>query len=91
MGMHFGIVAARVPLAQLTETFRACGTELIDRGSLRSLEEAPGDRSATYVIAGECDGASYLMDESMLLSAAVPDRLAEVARTVQACVVSCGR
>jgi len=90
MGMHFGIVAARVPLQTLLPAFRAEGAELRPLQSLDSLDDAPEDRTLDYLIAGERAGSSYLIDSSMLLSAGHSDLLAAVARHTGALLVGCG-
>jgi hypothetical protein len=88
--MHFGIIAGRVSLDAILQAFHESGAELLRVKPLERLEDAPQDRSATYIIAGEHAGSSYLIDESMLLSAGQADLLAAVADRTGALVVGCG-
>jgi len=90
MGMHFGIIAGRVPLGALLQTFRELGSELRLVRQLDRLEDVPQDRNADYMIAGEHNGSSYLIDESMLLSAGKADLLAAASDRTGALVVGCG-
>jgi hypothetical protein len=90
MGMHFGIIAGRVSLDVLLEALRESWSALRRIKPLDRLEDAPQDRNATYIIAGEQAGASYLIDESMLLSAGQTDLLAAAADRTGALVVGCG-
>ena len=82
MGMHFGIIAGRVSLDAIIQAFHESGAELVRVKPLDRLEDVPPDRNATYIIAGEHAGSSYLIDESMLLSAGQADLLAAVAEQV---------
>jgi hypothetical protein len=88
--MHFGVIAGRVSLDVLLRVFGEVGLELRQVRPLDRLEDAPQDRDATYVIAGERDGASYLIDQSMLLSAGQADLLAAAADRTGVLVVGCG-
>jgi|HubBroStandDraft_1064217.scaffolds.fasta_scaffold83085_2 hypothetical protein len=90
MGMHFGIIAGRVSLDSIIPAFRESGAELTFVKTLDRLEDAPNDRNTTYIIAGEHAGASYLIDESMMLSAGQADLLAAAANRTGALVVGCG-
>lgn len=90
MGMHFGIVASRSSLEGLFRVLGELGCRLRPVRPLNALEDAPQDRSATYLIAGESDGASYLIDPAMLLSAGEPDLLAALAHRTGTVVVGCG-
>jgi len=88
--MHFGIIAGRVSLDAILRAFREFGAELRLVKPLDRLEDAPQDRNATHIIAGEHAGSSYLIDESMLLSAGQADLLAAAADRTGALVVGCG-
>lgn len=90
MGMHFGIVAGRAPLDSIIQALRESGAELRPVKSLDRLEDAPNDGDTTYIIAGEHAGASYLLDETMVLSAGQADLLAATASRMGALVVGCG-
>jgi hypothetical protein len=92
MGMHFGIIAGKLSLDSLTLAFNELGLELRHVKSLDRIEDAPrdADDEETYIIAGERDGACYLIDQSMALSAGHLDLLAAAAKRAGGRVVSCG-
>lgn len=90
MGMHFGIIASRVPLDSILQALRENGAELRLVGTLDRLEDAPQGGDTTYIIAGEHAGVCYLLDETMVLSAGHADSLAAVARQLGCAVVGCG-
>jgi hypothetical protein len=90
MGMHFGIIAGRAPLDLIIQAFCESGAELSLVKTLDRLEDAPHSGNTTYIIAGEHAGASYLVDETMVLSAGQADLLSMAARHTGAIVVGCG-
>jgi hypothetical protein len=90
MGMHFGIIAGRVPLDSLIQALCQSGAELRFVNPIDSLADAPDDGDTTYIIAGEHAGASYLLDRTMVLSAGQADLLAAAARRAEAHIVGCG-
>jgi hypothetical protein len=90
MGMHFGIIAGHVSLDPIVQALRQSGAELRLVKTLDRLEDAPNDGNTTYIIAGEHAGASYLLDETMVLSAGQADLLAAAANRMGTLVVGCG-
>lgn len=90
MGMHSGVVASRVPLDRLIEEFDAVGIGLRRVGDVASSDAIPEGNEESYVIGGERGGATYLFDESMLLSAGRADDLAAIANRTGELVVGCG-
>ena len=90
MGMHFGIVASRVPLGRLLEELNEAGIALRLVRELAGLDDVPGGNEADYVVGGERGGATFLIDQSMLISAGRADELAAIAKRTGEMVVGCG-
>jgi hypothetical protein len=88
--MHFGIIAGRASLDPLIQSFHDLGIELRFVKALDRLEDAPRDRNAAYIIAGERAGMSYMVDEPMLLSGGKADVLASAAAKMGVLLVGCG-
>jgi hypothetical protein len=90
--MHFGMVCAELPVAELVTRLRRVGGEMLDRGAVSDPNRFnPSASEGSAVIAGERDGKGYLMDESMLLSGAEPDVIVAIASIEPpALVVGCG-
>jgi hypothetical protein len=91
MGMHFGILVAQSPWANLFTSLQKQVPGLVDKGPLPSLGEfstEPTD-DGFALAGGEYNARSYLIDGSMSVSDQA-DLIADVARALNCLVVGCG-
>jgi hypothetical protein len=87
--MHFGVVIADVPATRLIAAFDAVVPRFTDVGPLASLDELDPSGEIWQLAAGDLDGHSCLVDESLLLSSDA-DLLVRVATSTGGLVLACG-
>lgn len=90
MAIEFGVIAAKMPLAEFVSALRESGASMTALRPLPSLDGVPADGSREYLAAGERNGISYLVDWPMLLSVGNSDLLAAVALARRTLVAACG-
>jgi len=91
MGMHFGIIAARLPWNDfLPEISRDYG-EFLDQGEVVDPEDAHLEANDTgwRILGGELAGSSYVLDTSFILSDAC-DSLQRISKDRGTTLIGCG-
>jgi hypothetical protein len=92
MGMHFGILAADLPWAELQPLLWARTGRFLDQGPVESIDDLdlePNDEGYPTV-AGEHGGRSYVLDTSTRMSMLGVDFLVELSKAADTLVIGCG-
>jgi len=91
MGMHYGLIAARVPADRLFGAINAHASRLEPGEPANRFDDLPLDASdGGWAMAyGERDGVTYVFDTSVVLSGSL-DLIAALSRDVGTTVLGCG-
>jgi hypothetical protein len=91
MGMHFGVVASELTLAELLTAIGEKLPRMIDHGAIASLGDIEGATDEGFdLVVGDLEGRGYLLDSSYLLSGGEPDLIAAIASSSGKLIVGCG-